>query len=86
MNAWHAKVLTEMKMDAKAKKAAPATSAPAKDLEKLHFMALTIQSKLATLANIAIDILIKEINVHLKTPILQSIQKKTQFAPTDRVS
>jgi hypothetical protein len=69
MNAWHTKVLAEMKMATNPKKGASATSEPAMDLEKLHFMALTIQNKLATLANIAIDMLIKEMNIHLKTPI-----------------
>jgi hypothetical protein len=70
MKAWHTKVLTEMNMAAKPKKVAPAGSAPALDLDKLHFMALTIQNKLATLANIVIDLLIKEMNNHLTTPIL----------------
>jgi hypothetical protein len=69
MNAWHTKVLSEMNMAAKPKKGVPAGSAPTLDLDKLHFMALTIQNKLATLANIAIDLLIKEMNIHLKTPI-----------------
>jgi hypothetical protein len=69
MNAWHTKVLSEMNMAAKPKKGVPASSAPTPDLDKLHFMALTIQNKLATLANIAIDMLIKEMNIHLKTPI-----------------
>jgi hypothetical protein len=69
MNAWHTKVLTEMNIAAKPKKGVPAGSAPTLDLDKLHFMALTIQNKLATLANIAIDLLIKEMNIHLKTPI-----------------
>jgi hypothetical protein len=70
MNAWHTKVLSEMNMVAKAKKGVPASSAPPLDLDKLHFMALTIQNKLATLANIAIDLLIKEMNIHLTIPIL----------------
>lgn len=70
MKAWHAKVLAEMEMAAKPRKGAPAASEPNLDLEKLHFMALSIQNKLATLANIAIDILIKEMNIHLITPIL----------------
>jgi hypothetical protein len=69
MNAWHTKVLTEMNMAAKPNKGVPASSAPTLDLDKLHFMALTIQNKLATLANIAIDLLIKEMNIHLKAPI-----------------
>lgn len=69
MKAWHTKVLAEMEMAAKPKKGALAASEPAMDLEKLHFMALTIQNKLAALANIAIDLLIKEMNIHLKTPI-----------------
>jgi hypothetical protein len=43
-------------------------SAQAIDLEKLHFMALAIQNKLATLANIAIDIMIKEMNTYLTIP------------------
>jgi len=68
INAWHTKVISEMKMTTKPKKGAPETSAPAMDLEKLHFMALTIQNKLATLANIAIDILIKETNIYLTIP------------------
>jgi hypothetical protein len=69
MNAWHTKVLSEMNMAVKPKKGVPASSAPTLDLDKVHLMALTIQNKLATLANIAIDLLIKEMNIHLKTPI-----------------
>jgi hypothetical protein len=69
MNAWHTKVLVEMKMAPKPKKGVPPTSIPTMDLDKLHFMALNIQNKLSTLANIAIDMLIKEMNIHLKTPI-----------------
>jgi hypothetical protein len=69
MNAWHIKVLSEMNMAAKTKKGVSASSAPTLDLDKLQSMALTIQNKLATLANIAIDLLIKEMNIHLKTPI-----------------
>jgi hypothetical protein len=68
MNAWHTKVITEMKMATKPKKGAPENSAPAMDLEKLHFMALAIQNKLATLANIAIDIMIKEMDIYLTMP------------------
>jgi hypothetical protein len=69
MNAWHTNVLAKMEVAAKPKKGTPVSSAPTLDLDKLHFMALTIQNKLATLANIAIDLLIKEMNIHLKTPI-----------------
>ena len=69
MNAWHTKVLSAMNLATKPKKGVPASSAPTLDLDKLHFMALNIQNKLATLANIAIDLLIKEMNIHLKTPI-----------------
>jgi hypothetical protein len=68
MNAWHSQVLAEMKMTPKSKKGFPPTSAPPMDLDKLHFMALTIQNKLATLANIAIDILMKEMNIYLTIP------------------
>jgi hypothetical protein len=69
MNAWHTKVLTEMNMAAKPKKGAPVTLDPAVDLEKFQFIALPIQNKLAALANLAIDLLIKELNIHLTTPI-----------------
>ena len=69
MNAWHTKVLTEMNTAAKPKKGAPVTLEPAVDLEKLQFMALPIQNKLAALANLAIDLLMKELNIHLTTPI-----------------
>ncbi len=69
MNAWHTKVITEMNMAARPKKVVSASSAPTLDLDNLQSMALTIQNKLATLANIAIDLLIKEMNIHLKTPI-----------------
>jgi hypothetical protein len=70
MKAWHTKVLAEMEKAVKPKKGALVNSEPSMDLEKLHFMALTIQNKLATLANIAIDLLIKEMNIHLTIPIL----------------
>jgi hypothetical protein len=70
MKAWHTKVLAEIEKAAKPKKGVLVNSESAIDLEKLHFMSLNIQNKLATLANIAIDLLIKEMNIHLTIPIL----------------
>jgi hypothetical protein len=70
-NAWHAKVLAEPEiMPTKPKKAAPPPLKPSLDLDKLHSVAIGLQNKLAKLTNIAIDILISEMNICHKTPIL----------------
>ncbi len=64
VNAWHKKVLAELKVkQAKAEKGASSTSIPPLDLEKLHSLAIALQNKLAKLANVAVDILIKEMDI-----------------------
>jgi hypothetical protein len=65
VNAWTAKFCAEAEIPApKTNKAALPSSLPSVNLDKLQSMALTLQNKLATLAGIAVDILIKELNIH----------------------
>jgi hypothetical protein len=63
VNAWTANLCAEMKIPApKTEKIAPPPMSPV-DLDKLRSMALTLQSKLAKLSGIVIDILINEPNI-----------------------
>jgi hypothetical protein len=69
VNAWTAKFCAEAKIPVpKTNKAVPPSSLPSVNLDKLQSMALTLQNKLATLAGIAVDILIKELNIHSINP------------------
>src|SRR6185312_4919416 len=59
VNAWTEKVCAEFKVSVpQSKRAKQSISLPSVDLDKLHSMALTLQNKLASLAGVAVNILI----------------------------
>jgi hypothetical protein len=71
VKAWTAKMEAEFKARlGNPKKPATVPQLPPVDLDKLHAMAQDLQSKLAKLSGLAIDILIKEIYHHHITPAL----------------
>jgi hypothetical protein len=70
VKAWHAKVFADLRLPSNSKKGPRSAETPSIDLDKLQSMALTLQNKLADLSNMAIDILINEMNLHHPTAIL----------------